>query len=360
MKEKKRVVAITEGPDHVCARYRIVPFGWALADQGWELTVRSIEKSPSKRLVQIASLRQFDAILLQRKLLPVWQLILLRLAAKRLIYDVDDALFQRDSYSTRQKESRVRTARFWATVYAADAVLVGNDYLRRRVTDYIEPDRVTTIPTCVEPDRYPLAFEQDRQLDHRSTVRAVWIGSKSTVRSLVDASDLFATVASRVPGFRLRLICDHFPTISGVPTESCVWSEKTEAIDLASADFGVSVLPDDGWSRGKCGLKVLQYMAAGLPVVANPIGVHREMILDGQTGFLVSSPEEWAAAVSRLASDPRLRRRMGQAARHRVEEIYSVGGWQESFVTALTGASVRNRKIDTPKAGAIRSKAIPL
>lgn len=334
---KKRVIAITEGPDHVCARYRIVPFGWALAERGWELTVEPIEKSLTKRLAQIASVRHFDAVILQRKLLPVWQLILLRRAAKRLIYDVDDALFQRDSYSSRPAESRLRLARFWTTVYAADTVLTGNDYLRRRAADYIEPQRVVTIPTCVEPDRYPVAFERNTVIGDRSTVRAAWIGSKSTVRSLVDASELFEAVARRVPGFRLRMICDHFPAIPGVQVEPCPWSEATEATDLAGADFGVSVLPDDDWSCGKCGLKVLQYMAAGLPVVANPVGVHCEMVRDGQTGFLVSTPEQWAAAVGRLASDAALRHQMGQAARRLVEKHYSTGGWSRIFADCITG-----------------------
>lgn len=333
---KKRVIAITEGPDHVCARYRVVPFGWALAERGWELTVEPIEKSLPKRLAQIASARHFDAVILQRKLLPIWQLILLRRAAKRLIYDVDDALFQRDSYSSHPAESRLRLARFWATVYAADMVLAGNDYLRRRATDYIESDRIVTIPTCVEPDRYPVAFEQEATIGDRSIVRAAWIGSKSTVRSLIDASELFETVARRVPGFRLRMICDHFPTLPGVQIEPCIWSEATEATDLASADFGVSVLPDDEWSRGKCGLKALQYMAAGLPVVANPVGVHCEMVHDGQTGFLASTPDEWATAIGRLASDAALRRRMGRAARCLVEEHYSVGGWSQIFADCVT------------------------
>ncbi|MGD9128828.1 MAG: glycosyltransferase family 4 protein [Planctomycetia bacterium] len=337
---KKRVIAITEGPNHVCARYRIVPFGWALAERGWELTVEPIQKSLPRRLAQIAAVRHFDAVILQRKLLPIWQLLLLRRAAKRLIYDIDDALFQRDSYSSRPPESRVRLARFWTTVYAADQVLTGNDYLRQRVTNYIEPDRAVTIPTCVEPDRYQVAFEQDAPIADRSTVRAAWIGSKSTVRSLVEASELFKTVAHRVPGFRLRMICDHFPTLPGVQTESCPWSEATEATDLASADFGVSILPDDSWSRGKCGLKVLQYMAAGLPVVANPVGVHCEMIHDGQTGFLASTPAEWSAAIQRLASDPTLRHQMGRTARRTVEENYSIKKWNPLFADCVTGQHV--------------------
>src|SRR5207249_4095705 len=109
--------------------------------------------------------------------------------------------------------------------------------------------------------------------------------------------------------------CDQFLRLRHLPVIDCPWTEAGEAAALASADIGISWLPDDPWSRGKCGLKVLQYMAAGLPVVANAVGVHAELVSHGQTGFLVETPQEWAEAVRTLAQDPRLRRRMGRAGR---------------------------------------------
>ncbi len=95
-------------------------------------------------------------------------------------------------------------------------------------------------------------------------------------------------------------------------------------------------MPDDDWSRGKCGLKLLQYMAAGLPVVANPVGVHREMVRDGETGFLADSVDDWSEALVRLR-DPGLRARMGAAGRSLVERCYSTSAWERSFVEAVTG-----------------------
>ena len=100
---------------------------------------------------------------------------------------------------------------------------------------------------------------------------------------------------------------------------------------MADADIGINWLPDDSWSRGKCGLKVLQYMAAGLPVVANPVGMNREMVVHGRTGFLASTPEEWADAIERLASNPKLRQAMGQRGRHLVEERFGVERWAPRF-----------------------------
>jgi glycosyltransferase involved in cell wall biosynthesis len=122
----------------------------------------------------------------------------------------------------------------------------------------------------------------------------------------------------------LKIICDRFLQLRHLPVLCCPWSAATEAVELASADIGISWLPGDLWSRGKCCLKVLQYMAAGLPVVANPIGVQAHLVRHGETGFLAETPEQWSEAIGRLARDPELRRQMGLAGRHRLEREFSV------------------------------------
>jgi glycosyltransferase involved in cell wall biosynthesis len=119
-------------------------------------------------------------------------------------------------------------------------------------------------------------------------------------------------------------VCDRFLKLEHLPVVPCVWSQSSEVADLAAADIGISWIPDDLWSRGKCGLKVLQYFAAGLPVVANPVGVQAEMVRHGENGFLAETPNEWSEAVGRLAADPGLRQRLGQAGRRLVEATYSV------------------------------------
>ncbi len=135
----------------------------------------------------------------------------------------------------------------------------------------------------------------------------------------------------KLPGLALRLICDTQMPMGNLPIEFRPWSSASEAADLAAADIGISWLADHPYNYGKCGLRVLQYMAAGLPVVANPIGVTGQMVIHGETGYIASTPDEWAEAIARLAEDPALRRKMGAAGRQMVEERYSVDVWAPRF-----------------------------
>jgi hypothetical protein len=189
------------------------------------------------------------------------------------------------------------------------------------------------IPTCVDLDRYRAAT----RTESGPSLDLVWIGSSSTLQGLEQRRPLWERIAREVPGVRLRLICDRFPDLGPLPVVAVPWSEATEAGALAAGDVGISWIPDDLWSRGKCGLKVLQYQASGLPVLANPVGVHPEMIDQGRTGWLAASDEEWVAAVRAFAADPASRRRMGDAARLAVAADYSVAAWSAAFVAAIDG-----------------------
>ncbi len=137
------------------------------------------------------------------------------------------------------------------------------------------------------------------------------------------------------------------------------WSAATEAAEIADADIGISWLPDDPWSLGKCGLKVLQYMAAGLPVVANPVGMNREMVIHGETGLLASTPAEWSRAIKTLGEDPALRARLGAAGREMVQRHYSVARWAPEFAALIDRLPQRDRARPCLRAIASRSAVLP-
>jgi glycosyltransferase involved in cell wall biosynthesis len=306
-----------------------------LRDAGCSLVCQPIERSFLARLSQLRDASRYHAVILQRKLLPGWQLAVLRRHARRLIFDFDDAVLYRDSYDRRGPRSARRERRFAATVRLADTVIAGNDFLADCALRAGAPaDRVRTIPTCVDPLRYVPKYERPARPSARP-FELVWIGSSSTLKGLEDQRALWDRLGGAIPGVRLRVICDRFPDFRGIEVVPAPWSEAAEAEELARGDLGVSWLPDDAWSRGKCGLKVLQYQAAGLPTIANPVGAHVEMIEPGATGFLASSPDQWIEAVRAAAADPGLRARMGRAARARVESHYSVAAWASTFVASV-------------------------
>jgi glycosyltransferase involved in cell wall biosynthesis len=337
-----KLLALVDSADHVCCRYRIAAFRAALNAAGCDLFLQAFAHTPAGRLAQIARAGRFDAVLVQRKLLPRWQINLLRRRARQLIFDLDDAVLYRDSFDPRGPECPRRAARFAAVVRRADTVLAGNAFLADcAIRAGARPERVLVIPTCIEIGRYPPPPppRNGRTTTRESGLDLVWIGSSSTLQGLESQRPVWERIAREVGDVRLRVICDRFPRFDPLPVVAVPWSEATEVGALAAGDVGISWIPDDLWSRGKCGLKVLQYQASGLPVLANPVGVHPEMIEYGATGFLVDTPDSWVAAVRSLAADPVKRLRMGAAARASVAARYSVAAWAGTFVAAITQSS---------------------
>ena len=199
-------------------------------------------------------------------------------------------------------------------------MVAGNAYLREQASRWKSAERIHVLPTCVDPASYPIA----EHIRAGPGVELVWIGSASTLRGLEAVRSVLEELGRQGSGLRLKLVCDRFLSLQHLPVTCCPWSQASEASTLAEADIGISWIPDDFWSRGKCGLKILQYMAAGLPVVANPVGIQTDLVRHGETGFLAHTPDQWLEAISRLAHDPQLRRRMGRAGRQRVQRDFSV------------------------------------
>jgi glycosyltransferase involved in cell wall biosynthesis len=334
-----RLTALVDSLDHVCCRYRLAAFRPHLEQAGHRLHLRPWPRRWCSWLRLERSLRHADVVILQRKLLSTWCLYLLRRAARVLVFDFDDAIFLRDSYSPKGSHSPRRLQRFVATMETADFVVAGNSYLRDQASRWKSPDRIAVVPTCVDPDGYPLA--EHRRVGHG--VELVWIGSTSTLRGLETIQPVLERLGEHDRGLRLKLVCDRFLNLRRLPVVRCPWSQHGEAAALAEADIGISWVPNDGWSRGKCGLKILQYMAAGLPVVANPVGIQAELVQHGETGFLVETTQEWLEAIGRLAGDPQLRRRMGRAGRQRVESDFSTATGAAHWLSLLERLNVRRQ-----------------
>lgn len=325
-----RLAALVESADHVCARYRLRAFAAPLAELGHTVDLHSLPRDWWGRLTVARSLHDADAVVLQRKLLSRPEVALLKRTVRRLWFDFDDAIWMRDSYSTKGFDSRKRLRRFQATVRAAEAVIAGNAYLAEHAAQ-TGARAAWVIPTCVDVRKYPLARHD------RGGAELVWVGSSATLPGLQAITPILNAIGDQVPGVRLKLVCDRFFQPGRLPVVERPWTEPTEAAEIAAADIGISWIPDDPWSRGKCGLKILQYMAAGLPVITNPVGVHSEMVRHGETGFLATTEAEWVDAIGTLAADRDLRVRMGAAGRRLVEERYSIEAGSRLWANLIDG-----------------------
>lgn len=258
----------------------------------------------------------FDAVILQRKLLDPADIRLLRKHSKKLFYDVDDAVMYHSRPVGKIEEWRTRR-RFRATAKSVDRVVAGNEYLADLFR--AQGSTASVLPTVVDPAHYQLK-------SHARTERPtlVWIGSKSTMPYLKQFAEVLAAAAKRVPGLRLVTIADIPLPDPPLPTEHIVWSESAESASLIRGDIGIAPTPEDRWTLGKCGFKIIQYMAAGLPVIASPVGANREIVLPGETGYLPENPTEWSDTIAVLAENPAKRQSQGAAGRRRVEEHFSI------------------------------------
>lgn len=268
-------------------------------------------------------IRQADYVVVLRKTFPAPILWILRKSASRLIFDFDDAIF----CNTDGSPSPTRFSRFHAMMSAADRVFAGNEFLAFQARKF--NSSVTVIPTAVDPSRY-----QVNAAKPESSVDLVWIGSSSTRKYLEAAMPWLALAAERIPNLRLKIIADFDLPGMGVRTVPVKWSTETEALELASSHIGIAPMRDDDWSRGKCALKVIQYMAAGLPVVSSDAGTNGDVLRDGTCGYVASSPQDWVGRLIQLAGNARLRAQLGSAARQRAIDDYSV-----------TSTFVRMRKV---------------
>jgi len=315
----KRLLVLTRRPEGAPFRQRIAPYLEALRARGIEPGVEVLAPGFLARRRQLLRARAADAVLLHRKTLTAWEAWALGpvLEDGRLLYDFDDAVMFQARRPERPHRGRLR--RFARTVRPARLVVAGSPVLAdaaRRAGAC----RVAVVPTGLDAGRYRPKPTYTPASD--GALRLVWIGSRSTLKQLARLTTALEAVGRAVQGVRLRVIADARLQVPGLAVENVPWSLQEEARLLAECDIGIAPLPDTPYTRGKCGFKVLQYMAAGLPVVASPVGANADYVRPGETGLHARSDAEWAEAVARLAADPSLRERMGRAGRRRVEREF--------------------------------------
>jgi glycosyltransferase involved in cell wall biosynthesis len=162
-----------------------------------------------------------------------------------------------------------------------------------------------------------------------------WIGTKGNLKYVKKLEPVFKAISQRFPHVKLKIVSNDFYESPSIPVINKPWKLEEENEDLISFDIGLMPLNDDLWSRGKCGLKIIQYLSVGVPVVCTPVGINRDIVRDGENGFWATTEEEWVKRLSSLIQDQNLRRKMGEKGIRTVEEGYSLRVTSEKFLNVL-------------------------
>jgi len=292
-----------------------------------------------RRLRVLCRSRAYNLIWLEKELfpyLPAWVEHCLSAMGIPYIADYDDPVFH---LYDNHPNSLIRFAlarKIDQVMRHAATIIAGNQYLAERAKS-AGAQRVEVIPTVVDIERYPGA---NRGEHTRFTIG--WIGSPTSSRFLSLIGPVFAWVTKN---FDVRNVAvgARRSTVKGLPIEVQDWSEKTEVQAIQSFDIGIMPMPDEPWTRGKCGYKLIQYMACSLPVIASPIGVNKEIVDHGLNGFLAGDRRQWQQYLQTLIQNKEIRQEMGAEGRRRVETWYSLQV-QAPRVEALMRESIHSNK----------------
>jgi glycosyltransferase involved in cell wall biosynthesis len=278
-------------------------------------------RSYSRRILALWHRQRFDIILIEKEALPWLPAWFERWMLRGVPYvlDYDDALFHNYDLHASAAVRFFYGKRLDCLMAGARLVVAGNAYLAQRAYEAGAPC-VEVVPTVIDLERYaPKPYSEA----HDGPLRIVWIGSPSTTRYLELLREPLSVLSRRFPVL-LRVIGGVGFSIPGVEIEMVHWSETTEVESIKECDIGVMPLLNSPWESGKCGYKLIQYMACGLPVVASPVGVNCDIVLNGENGFLADSADAWLDALVTLCDDALLRREMGAKGRERVVQEYCI------------------------------------
>lgn len=298
------------------------------------------------RVAALRSARTHDLLWIEKELFPYLPRWLERAVQPRglpVVVDYDDAVFHTYDRSRHALVRQLLGRKIDDVMAQAACVVAGNGYLAERARQANAP-RVAVVPTVVDVSRYaprPGAHTAERPLV------IGWIGSPATDAYMLALAPALRSVCA---DGRARVVLVGASTsaadrLPGVPVQVQPWTEQTEAAQIAAFDIGVMPLPDEPWARGKCGYKLIQYMACGLPVVASPVGVNRDIVDPDVTGYLATDPAQWTQALDALLADAGLRARLGQAGRQRVEQVYSMDVQGARIAALLRDAANRRQEM---------------
>lgn len=321
MPARRTLLVLSSDPGGPVVRHRFLAYREALGARGIDLEVVAWTKRRRDRRDALERVARAGATVVASRLLSRRDVRRLRERSPRLGFDFDDALPYRDS-RRGAAPSRTRAARFAAIVRAADRVTAGNAHLVGLAA--ARGVAATLLPTTVDVPERPPPFVP--VVGGETWIG--WIGSRATLPYLEQRAVVFAALVASGRRFRVRVVADGEPAFPpGIAVDAVPWTEGGWREALAAAHLGIAPLSDDAWTRGKCGLRLLQTLAVARPCVAGAVGVQQEQIRHGETGWLARDAESYLAGLLTLLDDEGACRRMGEAGHLDVRERWSVAAW---------------------------------
>ncbi len=308
-------------------RFRVLPYVRNAGLRGRSASWKPVPKTLVGRVPFYALLPKARTIVLQKKIVSPQELRLLRRKCLKLAFDFDDALWTCHPNVPQGRAREKKCAKAWERLQAVcsgvDLVLAGNMFLAQKVRSF--SDRLEVLPTPIDTDVYApdsgpsAAFPASP--DDKVTVG--WMGTSCNLFFLPDVFKMLSPLAKDT---QFLVVSDEPYSFPKDFSHAAFlrWSPDLEVLHLREMDIGLMPLTNDEYTRGKCGFKLLQYMACGVVPVASDVGFNREIITHSEDGFLVRHPSEWIRYVGLLAKDADLRGKMAEKARHKVVERFSL------------------------------------
>jgi glycosyltransferase involved in cell wall biosynthesis len=288
-----------------------------------------------RRLGDIFTLSRYDIVFIHREASPfgppVFEWLITKVFRKYTVYDFDDAIWIPNASESNNKLT-FRLKRFrnpasiskWATVVSA-----GNDFLATFARQY--NSHVIVNPTTIDTEEY-----HNITSTHEGNKFVIgWTGSHSTVQYL----DIIYPVLKRLEEkyeFEFHVICDTPPKINLKSLRFIKWTKENEISALLGFNLGIMPLPDDIWSKGKCGFKALQYMSLGIPAIVSEVGVNSQIVDHGVNGFICSTEQEWFESISKLITDRSELKKLSDSTRQKVIAKYSVSSNTPNFLSLFS------------------------
>ena len=291
-------------------------------------------RSLVRRIAHLSVLRKYDVIYIYRAAAmagPAFLERLIKLSGRPIVYDFDDAIFLTHTNEANKLFSWLKFAGKTDSICRlSTGVVVGNRWL----ADYAEKHNpnVTIVPSSINTEIYQPKAKCARADDK---IVVGWTGSSTSQTHLEMFAPMLRNLIARRPNAEIQVHSDRSPELPGIPFVWHPWTPENEVEVISGFDIGIMPLPDDEWSLGKCSMKALMYMSLGIPTVCSNVGMNKEVIANGENGFLAAGEEEWLTRLESLIDDEGLRTKLGAAARKTIVARYSMKKCADLFAQAL-------------------------